>query len=77
MELEGPAILESYDRRAYDYNMKSEYGDSCSICPSLRGVQGPCWACAPYVLQLKKHVLIVYGANDATLKQEFYAIVVG
>ena len=77
MASEGPAMLESYERRAYDYNMKSEYVDSCSLCPSLSDISGPYSACAPSVLQWKKHVLSVYSSiDDATLKQAFAEIVV-
>ena len=71
-------MLETLKSRAYDFNMISVYVDSFSLCPSLKSISGPYCACALSMLQWKKHVLSVYGANDdATLKRAFAKIVVG
>ena len=52
------------ERRAYDYNMRSDYVDSCVFCPILSYILVPYCACAPSVLQWKQHVRNVYSADD-------------
>jgi hypothetical protein len=75
---ESPAMLQTGEDNAYDYNNKSPFVNSCEECPGLTGVAGPFCECAPSVWHWKTWVRENYGNDDdEMLKQAFAEVIVG
>eukprot|EP00121_Abeoforma_whisleri_P014371 Awhi_evm1s13255 len=71
MASQGPHFGKHGATRAYDYNNKSSYVNSCVLCPELTGVPG--CDCSPGVLKWKKYVKDTYGSDDEAMLRKAYA----
>jgi len=78
---ESPAMLQTGEDKAYDYNDKSPFVNSCEICPGLVGgvtMEQPFCDCAPSVWRWKNWVKDNYSNDNVeTLKRAFAEVIVG
>jgi len=75
MSANSPALIETGEFTAYDYDGKSPYVDTCVECPSLTFIPSDC-ACAPSVLKWIRHVESLYGVNNVFTLQRAYAEII-
>lgn len=73
---DSPAVLQSSEYSAYDFNFKSPYVNSCELCPAVTGTPAPFCQCAPSVHNWKNYVKSVYGDSEVETLKVAYAEVI-